>query len=69
MLLAAETYISIYQAYSRVTRLGDFLPKTAQFKNSKQLLIPKIFSFLETSGGQSCTQYLNVVPFFNTSVN
>jgi len=28
-----------------------------------------IYSYLETSGGQSYNTYLNVVHFFNTSVN
>ncbi len=28
-----------------------------------------IYSYLETSGGQSSNMYLNVVHFFNTSVN
>ncbi len=28
-----------------------------------------IYSYLETSGGQSCNLYLNVVHFFNTSVS
>ncbi len=28
-----------------------------------------IYSYLETSGGQSSNLYLNVVHFFNTSVN
>ena len=28
-----------------------------------------IYSYLETSGGQSCNLYLNAVHFFNTSVN
>ncbi len=28
-----------------------------------------IYSYLETSGGQSYNIYLNVVHFFNTSVN
>jgi hypothetical protein len=28
-----------------------------------------IYSYLETSGGQSLNQYLSVVYFFNTSVN
>ncbi len=28
-----------------------------------------IYSYLETSGGQSCNLYLNLVHFFNTSVN
>ncbi len=28
-----------------------------------------IYSYLETSGGQSYNMYLNVVQFFNTSLN
>ncbi len=28
-----------------------------------------IYSYLETSGGQSSNPYINVVHFFNTSVN
>jgi len=28
-----------------------------------------IYSYLETSGGQSCNLYLNVVHLFNTSVD
>ncbi len=28
-----------------------------------------IYSYLETSGGQSCNLYLNLVQFFNSSVN
>ncbi len=28
-----------------------------------------IYSYLDTSGGQSLNQYLNVVYFFNTRVN
>jgi len=28
-----------------------------------------IYSYLETSGGQSLNQYLNVVHYFNTSVD
>jgi hypothetical protein len=29
----------------------------------------KIYSYIETSGGQRCNLYSNVVHFFNTSVN
>jgi hypothetical protein len=32
-------------------------------------LIANSYSYLETSGGQSFNIYLNVVHFFNTSVN
>jgi hypothetical protein len=31
--------------------------------------ITNIYSYLETSGGQSLNQYLNVVHFFNNSVD
>jgi hypothetical protein len=38
-------------------------------KNVNNYLNPNIYSHLETSGGQSPNLYLNVVHFFNTSVN
>jgi hypothetical protein len=38
-------------------------------KNVNNHLNTNIYSYLETSGGQSFNLYLNVVPFFNTSVN
>jgi hypothetical protein len=38
-------------------------------KNVNNFLNTNIYSFLETSGGQSSNLYLNVVHFFNTSVN
>jgi hypothetical protein len=38
------------------------------FKISKNCLNTNIYSYLETSGGQSYILYLNVVNFFNTSV-
>ncbi len=42
---------------------------TAHFKNVNNYLNNKIYSSLETSGGQSSNIYLNVVHFFNTSAN
>jgi hypothetical protein len=42
---------------------------TACFKNVNNCLNTNIFSYLETSGGQSSYLYLNVFHFFNTSVN
>ncbi len=42
---------------------------TGCFKIVNNYLNYNICSFLETSGGQSCNLYLNVVHFFNTSVN
>ncbi len=38
-------------------------------KNVNNHLNINIYSYLETSGGQSSTLYLNVVHFFNTSIN
>jgi len=38
-------------------------------KNVNNCLNTNIYSYLETSGGQSYNLYLNVVHVFNTSVN
>ncbi len=38
-------------------------------KNVNNCLNTNIYSYLETSGGQSSDLYLKVVHFFNTSVN
>ena len=38
-------------------------------KNVNICLNTNIYSYLETSGGQISNLYLNVVHFFNTSVN
>ncbi len=38
-------------------------------KNVNNILNMNIYSYLETSGGQSLDTYLNVVYYFNTSVN
>jgi len=42
---------------------------TAHLKNVNNYLNTDIYSYLETSGGQSSNLYLNVVHFFNTRVN
>ncbi len=39
------------------------------FKNVNNCLNTNIYTYLETSGGQSSNLYLNVAHFFNTSVN
>jgi len=38
-------------------------------RNVNNYLNANIYSFLETSGGQSSNLHLNVVHFFNTTVN
>jgi hypothetical protein len=52
-----------------VVRNGVLCNGTAQFKNVKNYLNTNIYSYLETSGGQSSNLYLNAVQFFNASVN
>ncbi len=39
------------------------------FKNENNYFNVNIYSYLETSGGQSSNLYLNVVHFFKTRVN
>ncbi len=39
------------------------------FKNENNCLNTNIYSYLQTSGGQSSNPYFNVVHFFNTRVN
>ncbi len=39
------------------------------FKNVNIYLSANIFSYLETSGGQTSNLYINVVHFFSSSVN
>ncbi len=39
------------------------------FKNVNNCLNANIYPYLETSGGQSSSLYLNVAPFVNISVN
>jgi hypothetical protein len=41
----------------------------SSFTKCKQLSDTNIYSYLETSGGQSSNLYWNVVHFFNTRVN
>jgi hypothetical protein len=45
------------------------LNRKARFKNVSNNLNTNIYSYIETSGNQSSTIYLNGVHFFNTSVN
>ncbi len=42
---------------------------TAHLKNVNSCLNTNIYFYLETFGGQSSNQYLNVVHFFKTSLN
>jgi hypothetical protein len=46
-----------------------YLMKQCTLKNANNCLNTNIYSYLETSGGKIYNLYLNVVHFFNTSVN
>jgi hypothetical protein len=61
-----DAYRVIHQKYRHHFRVVN---GTARFENVKHCLNTNIYSYLETSGGQSSNLYLNVVYFFNTSVN
>jgi hypothetical protein len=50
-------------------KLPQMSDGTAHFKNVNNCLNTNIYSYLETTGGQSSNLYLNVVHFFNASVN
>ncbi len=47
----------------------DILMEQHALKSVNNCLITNIYSYLETSGGQSSNAYLNVVHFFNTRVD
>ncbi len=53
------------------TSMASTLIKMEQhsLKNVKNYLNTNLYSYLETSGDQCSNLYLNVVHFFNTSVN
>ncbi len=47
----------------------DFPNEQRALQNVSNYLNTNIYSYLETSGGQSSNLYFNVVHFFNTSVS
>ncbi len=53
----------------KTTEMGYFEMEQRALINVNNYLNTNIYSYLETSGGQSCNLYLNVVHFFNTSVD
>ncbi len=55
-----------YSQYSITIRAGALMEQHI-FKNVNNCLNTNIYSYLETSGGQSYNPYLNVVHFFNNS--
>ncbi len=60
--------------YNKLARNFEFISEHYKLeqrtlKNVSNCLNTNIYSYLETSGGKSYNLYLNVVPFFKTSVN
>ncbi len=47
----------------------NVLMEQRALKNVNNSLNTNVYSYLETSGGKSYNLYINVVQFFNTSVN
>jgi hypothetical protein len=58
----------IKKVFSEVLEIKHTMEQCA-LKNVNNYLNTNIYSYLETSGIQSSNLYLNVVHFFNTSVN
>jgi hypothetical protein len=56
---------------ARMSYVGQILcfNGTTHLKNVNNYLNTNIYSYLDTSGGQSSNPYLNVVHFFNTRVD
>ncbi len=57
---------SIHTLYPK-TPYSESMEQLA-LENVKNCLNTNIYSYLETSGGQSSDLYINVIHFFNTSV-
>jgi hypothetical protein len=53
----------------RASLMEEGIMEQRDLKNVSNCLNKNIYSYLEISGGHSSNLYLNVVHFFNTSVN
>jgi hypothetical protein len=61
---------AFFNSSSAIVEVGEMSwNRIARFKNVKNYLNTNIYSYLETSGGQSSNIYLNAAHIFNTSVN
>ncbi len=67
MFLVPSTLHQRLEKSSKVTLTHTMEQHTFKFVNN--CLNTSIYSYLEISGGQSSNLFLNVVNFFNTSVN
>jgi hypothetical protein len=59
--------LSVNDIYLGINELSTSIEHHA-LKNVNNCLDTNIYSYLETSGGQSSNFYLNVAHFFNTNV-
>jgi hypothetical protein len=59
--------VTMAMAVNYIAR-GIFYNGKARFKNANNELKPNIYSYSETSCGQSSNLYLNVIHIFNTNV-
>jgi hypothetical protein len=79
LIFASKAWVSLRPRPQIFVLAGNVLSKKRSslsrymeqqtLKNVNNCLISNIYSYLETSGGQSSNLYLNVVHFFNTCVN
>jgi hypothetical protein len=69
MLLAITTTTKGLPEANTLTFYVHMSMEQRTLKNVNNCLNTTIYSYLETSGGQSSHLYLNVVHFFNASVN
>ncbi len=65
----ASTYGLLFVSHKDALFYCFHLPEQHAFKNVNNSLNTNIYSYLETSDGQNCNLYLNVIHCFNTSVN
>ena len=75
LIASHRSWITKLMSSSKVHFLPFFLNFTFSqmelhsLKNANNYFNANIYSFLETSGGQSSNPYSNVVPFLNTRVD
>ena len=67
MLAASVTFIITVAVVVKVKGIATM--EQDALKNVSNYLNTYIYSYLEALGGQSSNLYLNIVQFFNTSVN
>jgi hypothetical protein len=67
--LVEEIHKTSYDHLTTIRKVVVDIMEQRILKNVNNCFDTNIYSYLETSSGQSFNLYLNVVYFFNTSVN